>query len=232
MKLSVIIPTYNEEATIAALLDKVLATQLPDGVAREILVVNDGSTDHTVKTVQKYENNSQVRLLHQDNAGKTDAVLLGIKESSGDVILIQDADLEYDPIQYSELIQPIIDGLYDVVYGSRFMGSVENMRLRIRLVNWCTNWTLNRIFGCHLTDNNTCYKVFRKDVLNDIKITSKQFGFDCEVTVKLLQKGVHIHEIPIRYVGRTKEEGKKINFITGFGSYLQIFRYAFLEKGK
>ena len=104
------------------------------------------------------------------------------------------------------------------------------MRKRIRLANLMTNWTLNWIFGCKITDNNTCYKAFKKSVLSDIVITSTLFGFDCEVTVKLLQKGVHIHEVPIRYIARTKEEGKKINFVTSFGSYLQIFRYAFLEK--
>ncbi len=230
MKLSIIVPAYNEEDTVADLLDKSLAAKLPEGVSREIIIVNDGSTDKTVEIVEKYLENPVVSLYHQENQGKTAGVLKGIKESTGDIIIIQDADLEYDPDQYGELIQPIVDGEQLVVYGSRFMGSIKNMRFPMRLANIMTNLTLNWIFGCKMTDNNTCYKVFKKDVLKDIIITSTLFGFDCEVTVKLLKKGVHIHEIPIRYVARSKEEGKKINFVTSFGSYLQIFRYTFSRK--
>lgn len=230
MKLSIIIPVYNEERTIAGLLEKVINARLPEHVSKEIVIVNDGSTDDTIMIINQYLHTGMIQLFHQKNEGKTGAVLKGIKESSGDIVMIQDADLEYDPEQYAELIHPIVSGKHLVVYGSRFMGSIKNMRFPMRLANLMTNWTLNWIFGCRMTDNNTCYKVFKKDVLSDIIITSTLFGFDCEVTVKLLQKGVHIHEIPIRYVARSKEEGKKINFVTSFGSYLQIFRYAFLEK--
>jgi len=230
MKLSVIIPTYNEESTIAQIIDQVKAAKLPDGLDREIIVVNDGSTDRSAANVEPFLKNSTVKLLNQDNMGKTAAVLNGIKNSTGDIIIIQDADLEYHPDQYAKLVEPIMTGEQQVVYGSRFMGSIQNMRLRIRLVNFFTNWTLNCIFGTKMTDNNTCFKVFKKDVLDDITIISTHFGFDTEVTVKLLQKGVHIHEIPIDYVGRTREEGKKIGFVTGFGSYLQIFRFAFKRK--
>ena len=230
MKLSVIIPTYNEENTIAQIIDQVKAAKLPDGLEREIIVIDDGSTDQSAANVELYLKDSSVQLLRQNNMGKTAAVLNGIKHSTGDIIIIQDADLEYHPDQYAKLVEPIMKGEQQVVYGSRFMGSIQNMRSRVRLVNFITNWTLNCFFGTKMTDNNTCFKVFKKDVLNDISIISTHFGFDTEVTVKLLQKGVHIHEIPINYVGRTREEGKKIGFVTGFGSYLQIFRFAFKKK--
>ena len=227
MKLSVIIPAFNEEGTIAEIIDQVEALQLPSGLEREIIVVNDGSTDLTGAIVEQY---TSVQLFNQDNLGKTAAVLKGIEASTGDIIIIQDADLEYHPDQYAKLVKPILAGEHQVVYGSRFMGTIQNMRLRIRFVNFLTNLTLNCIFRTKLTDNNTCFKLFTKGVLNDITIISTHFGFDTEVTVKLLQKGVHIHEMPIDYVGRSREEGKKIGFVTGFGSYLQIFRFAFKKK--
>lgn len=223
-------PVYNEEHLMADILDKVIAAKLPEGCTKEIVIVNDGSTDNTVSIIEKYLEDPSISLYHQENQGKTAGVLKGIKESTGDIVLIQDADLEYDPDQYIELVQPIVDGKELVVYGSRFMGSIKNMRFPMRLANIMTNITLNMIYRTKMTDNNTCYKVFKKEVLKDIVITSTHFGFDCEVTVKLFKKGIHIHEIPIRYVARSHAEGKKINFVTSFGSYLQIFRYAVTDK--
>ena len=142
MKLSVIIPVYNEESLIALLIDKVIKAKLPDGLDKEILVINDGSTDGTVAVVDQYVQKDSVRLFHQENMGKTAAVLKGVKESSGDIILIQDADLEYDPSQYAQLLQPILDGKASIVYGSRFMGTIKNMRFPNRLANIMTNLTL------------------------------------------------------------------------------------------
>jgi dolichol-phosphate mannosyltransferase len=230
MKLSVIIPAYNEKRTIAKLLDKVIEAKLPSEVQKEIIVVNDGSTDGMEEIIESYVDKGAVRLFTQKNLGKTAALLKGIKESSGDIMIIQDADLEYDPSQYTQLLQPILDGKTSIVYGSRFMGTIKNMRFPNRLANIMTNLTLNMIYGTKLTDNNTCYKVFKKNALDGITITSTHFGFDCEVTVKWLKKGIPIHEVPIRYVGRTKAEGKKVNFVnTFFGSYLLIFKYAVVE---
>ena len=230
MRLSVIIPAYNEAGTIAQIINQVKAAALPGNLEREIIVVNDGSTDATAAIVGQFLKDSVVRLFNQENKGKTAAVLKGIENATGDMIIIQDADLEYHPSQYAKLVKPIMDGEHRVVYGSRFMGSIQNMKPQIRLVNFLTNLTLNLIYRTRLTDINTCFKVFQKEVLKDIRIISTQFGFDTEVTVKLIQKGVFIHEIPIDYVGRSRKEGKKIGFVTGFGSYLQIFRFTFIRK--
>ncbi len=226
MKLSVIVPVYNEEGTIALLLEKVIGAKLPEGIEKEVIVIDDGSTDDSLRIIKGYAERGAVRLIHQSNAGKTSAVLKGMAVSTGEIILIQDADLEYDPAYYTNLITPIINGQCKVVYGSRFMGSVKNMRFSVRLANIMTNLTLNMIYGTKLTDNNTCYKVFKREVLDDITITSSHFGFDCEVTVKLLKKGTHICEVPIDYVARSREEGKKNAFVSSFSSYLQIFRYS------
>ena len=227
MKLSVICPVYNEEATILEIIDRVKRAALPQNMEREIVVVDDGSTDQTVSHIKSMAEAGEIVLLRQKNAGKTAAVLNGFKHATGDIFIIQDGDLEYDPSQYGKLLEPILEGRAQVVYGSRFMGNIKNMRKRIRLVNFMTNWTLNIIFGTKLTDNNTCYKVFKREVVEDMLITSRQYGWDCEVTVKILKQKIPILEVPIDYVGRTHAEGKKIKFVTGFGSYLQIFRYAF-----
>lgn len=230
MKLSVIIPVYNEEKTIADVIEKVKSAPLPDGSDREILAVDDGSTDHTAEVLDRYRNDPVVRLFRQNNMGKTAAVMQGIKNATGDILLIQDADLEYDPSHYSRLVDPIINEGVPVVYGSRFLGSIQNMRFWIRVANMMTNLTLNLIYRTKLSDINTCFKVFKKEALDGIDITSSHFGFDTEVTVKILKKGIRIHEIPIDYVGRSRQEGKKITFRTSFRSYLGILVYTFKER--
>jgi glycosyltransferase involved in cell wall biosynthesis len=229
MKLSVICPVYNEERTLKEIIARVQQAPLPQGMAREIIVVDDGSTDASMVILVPLAEAGKIKLVTQENAGKTAAVLNGFKHATGDVFIVQDGDLEYDPGQFMRLLTPIVEGKAQVVYGSRFMGTIKNMRKRIRLVNRITNWTINVIFGTKLTDNNTCYKVFRREVVENMVITSRQYGWDCEVTVKILKKKIPILEVPIDYVGRTRAEGKKIKFTTGFGSYLQIFRYAFAK---
>ncbi len=231
MKVSIIIPAYNEERSIGRLLDKVLAAPLPGELEKEVIVVNDGSIDGTAGVIKQYARQGRVRMFDQPNAGKTAAVLRGIREAGGEIVIIQDADLEYDPDQYPQLLRPILEGKCSVVYGSRFLGSIRGMRLYIRLANRITNLTINLLFGSRLTDNNTCFKVFRRDALDGITITSTQFGFDCEVTVKWLKKGVTIREVPIRYSARSRAEGKKINAVTSVASYLQIFRCALERPG-
>jgi len=229
MKLSVIMPTYNEEDFLAEILDCVQKAKLPEGMTREIIIINDGSTDKTAEIAEKYADGKNIKLFHQKNQGKAAGVLKGFAEATGDIFLIQDADLEYSPDDYFDLLTPIVEGKYQVVYGSRFMGSFKGMKKRIRLANFMTNLTLNVIFGTKMTDNNTCFKVFKREVLDDIIIKTSHYGFDTEVTCKILKKKIPIHEIPIQYVPRTKEEGKKITFVTSFGSYLQIFKYSFVD---
>ncbi len=228
MTLSIIIPIYNEERTIEALLEKVRSVPLPENITREIIVVNDGSADNTANVLEKYSRDPLIKVFHKNqNEGKTSAVIVGIKNATGDIILIQDADLEYDPDDYPALIKPIISKEASVVYGSRFKGSIKGMTLINRAANILSNITFNLLFATHLSDMNTCYKVFRKEVIEDIRITSKNFGFDSEITAKVVQKGYHIHEVPINYAARSKKEGKKINWGTACQLYWGIIKHRF-----
>ncbi|MBI4309646.1 MAG: glycosyltransferase family 2 protein, partial [Candidatus Omnitrophica bacterium] len=204
MRLSVIIPAYNEQDTIGPLLDKVQAVVLPQGVLKEIIVVNDGSRDNTAEVLRRF---AQVKVFDQPNAGKTAALLRGIREASGDIILIQDADWEYDPSQYPQLLLPILKEQAQVVYGSRFLGTIEGMQWINRLANVISNWTFSLLWGVRLTDINTCYKVFTRDAIQGIEITSRNFAFETEMTIKLLKKGISIKEVPIRYTARGRGQG-------------------------
>lgn len=225
MKLSVIIPVYNEEKTIDSVIKNVLSVTLPEGVKREIIVIDDGSYDHTPDTLNSYAGRDDVRVLSQPNKGKAAALVKGVNEAAGDIILIQDADLEYDPAQYPALLEPILKGETEVVYGSRFMGKIKDMRWINRLANRISNWTLRALYRTRLTDINTCYKVFKREVIRGININSSNFAFETEVTVKLIQKGIPIKEIPIVYMARNHREGKKIRWKTALEMYWPIIRY-------
>jgi len=225
MKVSIIIPVYNEEATIASIIDKVLAVQLPDGVVREIIVVNDGSDDATAQILTRYHGHKDIAVVHQQNGGKTAALLAGIKNAQGDIFLIQDADLEYDPVFYPQLLEPILKDKALVVYGSRFLGSIKDMEPVNRLANLISNWTLNFLFKVKMTDINTCYKVFTKKVFEGVVIEGSHFDMDAEMTVKFLMKGISIYEVPIAYVARSRHAGKKIKFSTALRLYWLIIKY-------
>lgn len=228
MKLSVIIPVYNEERYIDTIIKKVKEVTLPDSMGKEIIVIDDKSTDRTAEILKKYRSDPDIRILsRRKNKGKSQAVHWGIKESTGDIILIQDADLEYDPKFYPRLIKPIIQGQCDVVYGSRFKGSIKNMKFINRVANILSNVTLNLLFFTGITDINTCHKVFKRKALQDIKLVSGSFMFETEVTVKLLKKGYTISEVPIDYVARTKQEGKKITWPRALHMYWGIIKYKF-----
>ncbi|MCX5704259.1 MAG: glycosyltransferase family 2 protein [Candidatus Omnitrophica bacterium] len=227
MKISIIIPVYDEEKTIKLVLDKVLSVVLPDGISREVIVVNDGSTDKTAEILDYYHVLSDIRILYQAKQGKTAAVIRGITESTGSIILIQDADLEYDPSEYPKLIDPIIKGEADVVYGSRFLGDIKEMRWINYWANRISNWTLRALYHVNLTDINTCYKVFKREVVQGIHISSRNFAFETEVTIKLIQKRFRIKEVPIKYVARTYQEGKKIRWTTALEMYWPIIKYCF-----
>ena len=232
MKISIIIPAYNEENTIKLVLDKVLLAVLPEGTTREIIVVDDGSCDKTGAVLGPYAKRENVKILKQANKGKTAAVVRGIGAATGDIILVQDADLEYNPDDYAALIEPIIANNALVVYGSRFKGIVKRMHFINRIANIISNITVNLLFNAKISDINTGYKAFRKNVLNDIRITSMGFAFETEVTAKLLNKGYKIFEVPITYTARTKKEGKKITWPKALWMYWKIIEYRFRKDGQ
>ena len=230
MKLSIIVPVYNEERTVLAILKNIEAVSLPHNITKEIIVIDDGSTDTTKEKLKELTNPSIKIFSHPNNQGKTAAVKLGIEKSTGDIILIQDADLEYSPTSYPELLEPILNNKASVVYGSRFQGNIENMELINRLANRISNITVNFLYHTRLTDIHTCFKVFKKEVIKNIKIESRHFSFDAEITAKLLNKGYNIIEVPIPYTARSRKSGKKINWFTATEGYFVLLKCRLFRK--
>lgn len=230
--LTVLIPVFNEGQTIYRILSELASVQLEGTGHLEIIVIDDGSTDHTVKELNRYtqeHGTSQIRLLrHTINQGKGSAIRTGIKNATGDYIIIQDADLEYDPHEYNNLLQPMLAGRADVVYGSRFMGSHPHRVLFFvhSLGNKFLTFVSNLFTNINLTDMETCYKLFKSDLLKKIDLKENRFGFEPEVTAKVSKiKGVRIYEVGISYYGRTYEEGKKIGWRDGFRALWCILKY-------
>jgi glycosyltransferase involved in cell wall biosynthesis len=219
VKLSIVIPVYNESRTVGAIIDKVRGLDLGASVDKEIIVVNDGSSDGTRAALAPYENVPGVRVHHSPvNLGKGSSVRIGFSFASGDIVTIQDADLELDPAEYKELIKPILDGSADVVYGSRFVGKGRQGKLSFWIANKALAGLTNVLYGSSLTDIETCYKVLRADVVKQLKLKASRFEIEPELTAQLLKRGYRIKELPIGYAPRTHDEGKKINWRDGFGA--------------
>lgn len=225
-KLSIIIPVYNEENTISELLTKVFRKPLP-GWVKEIIVVDDGSTDFTRKILKHWE--KKIHVIYKDrNEGKGSAVTIGFKQATGDIILIQDADLEYSPDNYPILLQPFENNHVDVVYGSRFLGSHLSTMFIYAQGNKFVTMVTNILFNTNITDMETGYKVFRKRVLEGVIIKAKRFDVEPELTAKVLKKGYQIYEVPITYFGRKFSEGKKLTWKDGLIALFVLFKYLFV----
>jgi len=231
MKLSVIIPVYNENATIRKVLDTVNKVDIP----KEIIIVDDGSDDGTRELIVGLSMDGTKKCFHSKNRGKGAAIRTGLEKVTGDIVIIQDADLEYDPREYHRLIRPILEGKAQVVYGSRLLGLPPGRKVGyhfyytfsfgVKLLNLLTRL----LYGTRITDEATCYKVFKTEVIRNIQLKCERFEFCPEVTAKLCKKGYKIHEVPISYMGRTFQEGKKINWKDGIEAIYTLIKYRFMD---
>jgi len=231
VKLSVVIPVYNERGLIPQIMARVKAAPLPDGLTMEIVVVDDCSTDGTREWLAEHvESAADVALcLHERNAGKGAALRTGFAAATGDIVLVQDADLEYDPREYPQILAPLLDGRADVVFGTRFLGQTHRVLYYWHAVgNWLLTTLSNMLSNVNLSDMECCYKAFRADVLRRITLTENRFGFEPEITAKVARQSCRIYEVAVSYSGRTYAEGKKIGWRDGFSAIRCILKYNLL----
>jgi dolichol-phosphate mannosyltransferase len=231
MRISVIIPVYNEFRTLAQVLERVRQAPLPRGCVKEIIVVDDGSTDGTAEVLGEQARRSVIVGHHSEqNRGKGAAIRTGIALATGDVILVQDGDLEYDPNDYARILEPIVNHEAEVVYGSRFLAKPLHIEKRYRLANRILTAAANLLYNAHLTDEATAYKAFRSSVLRGIKLQCNRFDFCPEVTAKLRRLGYEIREVPIRYNARGIADGKKIRFTDGLEALWTLCKSRFVPR--
>lgn len=235
--LSIVIPAYNEGPTIHRILDKVKEVALINDIQKEVIIVNDCSKDDTETAILNYKSNNPdlpiAYYKHEVNQGKGAALRTGITKAKGDVVIIQDADLEYDPHEFNILLKPIVNGFADVVYGSRFIGGKPHRILFFwhTIGNKFLTFLSNSLTNLNLTDMETCYKLFRRETIQSIQLKENRFGFEPEVTAKISRiKGIRIYEVGISYYGRTYEEGKKIGWKDGFRAIYCILKYNLFSK--
>jgi glycosyltransferase involved in cell wall biosynthesis len=234
--LSIIIPAYNEGNTIHLILNKIKGVELIDGIQKEIIIVNDCSTDHTGQAIERYRQaNPDINIkyfTHEVNQGKGAALHTGIQKATGEYLVIQDADLEYDPTEYNDLLKPICAGFADVVYGSRFMGANPHRILFFwhTIGNRWLTFAANMFANLNLTDMETCYKLFNTKMIQGIKLCEKRFGFEPEVTIKIARiPNIRIYEVGISYYGRTYDEGKKIGWKDGVRAIWCVLKYGLFK---
>ncbi len=237
MKLSVLIPSYNEEKTIEKIIDKILEQKVNGINGLEIIVVDDGSQDRTREIINSLDKKIGTRLrpiFHEKNSGKGAAIRTAVDNMTGDVCIIQDADLEYDPIDYPLILEPIISGRADCVYGSRFTGSQPKRVLFFwhYLANRFLTMLSNMVTNFNLTDMETCYKAFKCEILKTIPIRCNRFGFEPEITAKIARRGLRLYEVGISYSGRTYDEGKKITWVDGLKAIFVILKYAIIDDSR
>ena len=227
MKVTVIIPVYNEEKTLRTLLHRVISTKIP----REIIVVDDGSTDATRKIIQSFQKTKIIKPIFLDsNEGKGNAIHRGLQLATGDVVIIQDADLEYNPVEYPALLKPIRDDIADVVYGSRFLGAARRPILYWNMVaNKILTFFTNILYNNIISDMETGYKVFRRDLIIEIPLRAKRFDFEPEFTAKILKRKLRVYEVPIPFYPRYYSEGKKIKMGDAFVAVWTLFKYRFVD---
>ncbi len=226
MKLSVIIPVYNEVNTLQKILEKIEAVDLD----KEIILVDDSSSDGSTELLQELEEKQNYKVVyHKENRGKGAALRSGFEHATGDYVIVQDADLEYDPQEYHLLIKEVQEGNAKVVYGSRFMGNYEDMTTAHYWGNRFLTFLTNLLYGVKLTDMETCYKLIPRDLIQSIRIRSNRFNFEPEITAKILKQGYNIKEVPISYAGRQFSEGKKITWRDGFVAVWTLLKFRFIN---
>jgi glycosyltransferase involved in cell wall biosynthesis len=226
--LSVIMPVFNEKTTVAEIIRRMRAVEIP--VTLQVIVVDDGSTDGSDKVLKALEDSTIRVICHERNQGKGAAIRTGLAVATGDLVLIQDADLEYDPDDWPRLLEPILKGKARVVYGSRFTGERKNMLPLHWFGNRLLSLTTNILYRSTLSDMETCYKLFDAQAIKGIRIVSNRFDFEPEITAKVLRRGHRIYEVPISYAGREPDEGKKITWRDGFGALAALIRFRFAKE--